>query len=63
MSPARKYKRCPSGYRLRLWANGFYHLYWGCVCIGEFLSRSRALRYAHWHKVAGLGISLKVVQL
>jgi len=42
-----KRKRCPNGYRIVRWADGFFHLYGpDGGCIDEFVSHSEALRVA-----------------
>lgn len=39
MEDKKRVSRAPRGYRIVLWADGFYHVYFGGECIDEVLSR------------------------
>ncbi len=45
-TPGPPHKRAPKGYRVRQWADGFYHAYRGGECLLETLSRREALQTA-----------------
>lgn len=49
MSEKKRTKRAPRGYRIVLWADGFYHVYYGGVCIDETLSRFAGIFSAKQH--------------
>ena len=44
--------RAPRGYRVRQWADGFFHVYYGEECILETLSRHAAYSAAYLHRAA-----------
>jgi|SRR5579859_1299321 len=43
-TPQPPHKRAPKGYRVRQWADGFYHAYRGGECLLETLSKREALQ-------------------
>lgn len=42
----RRRTRAPKGYRIKLWADGFYHVYRGGECLDEVMSHTEAVRIA-----------------
>jgi hypothetical protein len=56
MSDKKRVSRAPRGYRIVLWADGFYHVYFGGECIDEVLSRWAGIAVCKKHKAAQQGV-------